>query len=119
MSRRRYPLQRVPSRWINQARGFLHEHFAEKLNPAAIAELLDVHPVHLARGFRQVHGCTMGEYLRRIRIEIASHYLSTSDTRLADVSTLVGFADQSHFSKNFKRLTGMTPAQYRTMFRPR
>lgn len=119
MSRRRYPLQRVPPRWVMQAKELLQAHFAEKLNPTAIAELLNVHPVHLARGFRQAHGCTMGEYLRQLRIEIASHHLSTSDTPLADISTLIGFADQSHFSKNFKRLTGMTPAQYRTIFRAR
>lgn len=108
-----------PPRWVNQAREFLHEHFAEKLNPTAISLLLDVHPVHLARGFRHAHGCTMGEYLRQLRIEIGSRYLASSDTPIAEISTLVGFADQSHFSRNFKRLTRMTPAQYRAIFRRR
>ena len=119
MARRGTKSERTPPRWINQARDFLHEHFAEKLNPTAIAELLDVHPVHLARSFRQIHSCSMGEYLRQIRVEIAARYLSTSDTSIADISAMIGFADQSHFSRNFKRLTGLTPAQYRTIFSAR
>jgi AraC family transcriptional regulator len=119
MSRSKMPKERTPPGWVNRARDFLHEHFAEKLNPGAIAMLLDVHPVHLARTFRQTHGCTMGEYLRQRRIEIAARYLSTCDTSIADISTMIGFADQSHFSKNFKRRTGFTPAQYRMIFRGR
>lgn len=106
-------------RWVLQAKEFLHEHFAEKLNPAAMAELLDVHPVHLARTFRRFHGCTMGEYVRQLRIETSARYLSTSDMPIADISALVGFVDQSHFSKNFKRSTGFAPAQYRNIFRQR
>jgi AraC family transcriptional regulator len=120
MSRRQTiePGQNMP-RWVFDAKELLHAHFAEKLNPEAIAKLLDVHPVHLARTFRRTHGCTMGEYIRQLRIEIGAHHLSTSDLSIADISTLVGFVDQSHFSRNFKRLTGFTPAQYRSSFRPR
>jgi len=119
MSRRQIHSERNPPRWIDQARDFLHEHFAEKLNPTAIAGQLGVHPVHLARSFRQTYGCTMGEYLRQLRVEIAARHLSTSDASIVDIGALIGFADQSHFSKTFKRLTGYTPAQYRMIFRSR
>lgn len=119
MARLKFHPDRTHPRWVKQARDFLHENFAEKLNPRAIAETLGVHPVHLARGFRGVYGCTMGDYLRELRIEIASRYLSTSEISIADISTVTGFADQSHFSKTFKRLTGLTPAQYRVVFRGR
>lgn len=105
--------------WILEARDFLHEHFAERLNPQRIAKLLDVHPVHLARTFRRIHGCTMGDYVRKLRIEIAARHLSTSDIAIGNISQLVGFADQSHFSRNFKRFSGYTPAQYRAIFRRR
>ena len=119
MSRLKIHPNRTPPCWVKQARDFLHENYAEKLNPRAIAGTLGVHPVRLARSFRGVYGCTMGDYLRQLRIDIASRYLSTSAISIADISTLIGFADQSHFSKTFKRLTGLTPAQYRMVFRGR
>ena len=109
--------ERKPPRWIERAREMLHADFSGNPTLACVAEAIGVHPVHLARVFRQFYCCTTGEYVRRLRIEFASRELSASDTPLAAISSAAGFSDQSHFSRTFRRYTGLTPAEFRKGFR--
>jgi AraC family transcriptional regulator len=106
-------------RWLRQAVEILHAQFAEAPTLSAVAQAVGVHPVHLARTFRQHYRCTVGDYLRRLRVESACRALSTSDTPLAEVALLAGFASQSHLSTAVKQQTGMTPTEYRCAFRRR
>jgi AraC family transcriptional regulator len=108
-----------PPRWLSQARDMLHAHWNESLTLTRIAESIGVHPVHLSRTFRQHFRCTVGEYVRRLRVESACRKLSTSHASLVEIASDTGFCDQSHFSITFKRLTGLTPAQYREAFKSR
>ena len=78
-----------------------------------------VHPVTLARAFRRTFGCTIGEYLRRLRIERAAEQLATGTQPLAEIALAAGFADQSHFSNVFRRRVGMSPSAYRREVRGR
>ncbi len=106
-------------RWLKTAGELLRDQCGETLVFSSIAESVGVHPVHLARVFRRFHGCTLGEYVRRVRIDAATHKLIASDAPLVEVAITCGFSDQSHFSKTFKHATGMTPARYRAIFRSR
>ena len=109
---------RQPQRWLARAVEVLRESFTEHLTLTQVASAAGVHPVYLAREFRRCQGCTIGEYLRRLRIERACRQLSSTDESLATIAAATGFSDQSHFSRTFKRLMGMTPAQYRANFDP-
>jgi len=108
-----------PPRWLAQALELLREQFSEHLTIAYLARSVGVHPVHLAREFRKFYRCTIGEYIRQLRIEYACRKLSISDASLAAIASGAGFSDQSHFSRTFKRLVDMTPAQYRAAFSKR
>ena len=101
------------SRWLELARDILHEKFADNTTLECIAKTVGVHPVYLASSFRKEYHCTIGDYRRRLRIEFACREILKSDSSLVEIALAAGFANQAHFSRTFKRLTGMPPAQYR------
>jgi AraC family transcriptional regulator len=114
------PAERRPvAQWLDQVKEILHSQFSEPLKLSQIANSVNVHPVHIARTFRKHYHCTVGEYLRWLRLQFACRQLSTSDTTLAQVASQAGFSSQSHFSTAFKQQMGMTPAAYRAAFRRR
>jgi AraC family transcriptional regulator len=108
-----------PPQWLEQVREELRGRFQENLSLAELARSAGVHAVYLMRMFRKFHHCTIGDYVRRLRIEYASHQLSYTDRPLAEIASTAGFADQSHFSRLFKRHTGMLPKEFRNTFRLR
>ena len=105
----------TPPRWLTQAQELIHQHFAEKLSLRVIAEVVQIHPSHLARTFRKYHGCSIGEYVRRLRIEYAAQEVLKSASSLSDISLAAGFSDQSHFTHEFKRHLRTTPAEYKKL----
>ena len=110
-------LTHKPPRWLVQAKDLIHSEFSEDLSLGDIAVRVGVHPVYLASAFRKSYGFTVGEYVRKLRIEFAINELIFSDTPLAQIAVVAGFANQSHFSKVFKQRTGMTPGEYRSSSR--
>jgi len=108
------PLGHVPF-WLRRAREALHAHFQSPLRLSTVAGWVGIHPVHLAREFRKHHGSTVGQYVRRLRVESASRKLVESDSPLAAIAVEVGFANQAHFSRIFKAVTGISPARYRAV----
>lgn len=72
-----------------------------------------VHPGYLATVFRQHLGCTIGEFWRRQRLERATDLLMNTRLPVAEVALRCGFADQSHFTRQFHQVMGQPPATYR------
>lgn len=101
--------------WLRRAEEFLHDNFAAPMAFDQVARCAGVHPVHLARVFRKKHGCTLGEYLRRLRVEFAAKQIVTTKTALGEIALAAGFADQSHLTKTFKAHFGFTPSAYRRL----
>ncbi len=112
------PESKAP-RWLEQVRELLHANFADRLSLDDLGRAVGVHPVHLARSFKQHNHCTLGEYVRNLRVEFACREIAFSDAPLSQVALVGGFADQSHFTRIFKSHTGMTPAEYRQLARAR
>jgi AraC family transcriptional regulator len=106
-----------PPRWLLRAQEVLHARFAEPIRTVEVASAVGVHPAHLARGFRTHFRLSMGSYVRRLRLDWAALELVRSDDSLATVALAAGFADQSHFTRFFKRHTGQTPNAYRRAMR--
>jgi AraC family transcriptional regulator len=106
----------APPAWLRRAREVLHDRFAERFTLAAVAAAAGVHPVHLAQVFRRHVGCTVGEYVRRLRVEFACEQLRTAPAPLAEIALRAGFTDHAHFCRTFKGRTGVTPGAYRRLF---
>jgi YesN/AraC family two-component response regulator len=106
---------RVPRdlRSLQRARECIHAHFSDNLTLAQVARAAGVHPVYLGQIFRQEFGETLGEYLNRIRVRAAAGLLANSELPLSTLALDLGFYDQSHFTRVFRRLTGATPGMFR------
>jgi AraC family transcriptional regulator len=99
--------------WLEAARDLIHTDPTARLSLAGIAGIVGVHPITLARGFRAGYGCSVGTYVRRLRVELAGRWLVETDLPLAEIALAAGFCDQSHFSNLFRRVVGVTPSHYR------
>jgi AraC family transcriptional regulator len=108
----------VPA-WLRRARDLLQDRYRQPPSLMELADEVGVHPVHLARVFRRSYGCTVGEYVRRLRIDFACRELARPGRSLVDVALRSGFYDQSQFCRVFKRHVGMTPSQFRRQVRQR
>jgi AraC family transcriptional regulator len=116
----RHPVSESPRQaphWLEKARDMLHAGFSDSLPHAQIAKEVGVHPVHLAREFKRHYRCTIGEYVRRLRIEYACLEISKTDLPILQIAMAAGFYDQSHFVRTFKHFVGMTPVEYRKFSR--
>lgn len=107
-------VERRAPKWLGWAREFLNDSIAESVSLTDVADEVGVHPVHLAAVFRRFQGCSVGEYVRRQRVELARQKLASAKCSLAQIASEAGFTDQSHFTRTFKRLMGVTPGRYRT-----
>jgi len=103
--------------WAERARRLIEEGFASPLSLSSIAAAVGVHPVHLARQFRASQGCTVGEYIRRVRVGYARRELVMTGKPIAEIAFAAGFSDHSQLTKTFKRITGRSPAAYRAQHR--
>lgn len=107
--------ERAP-RWLEEVRDYLHDLQDETPSLAAIARTVGRHRSQVARAFRRRYGCTLGQYVRRLRIRRAAALLAGTREPLSRIALETGFADQSHLGRTFKRQMGISPARFRSMF---
>jgi AraC family transcriptional regulator len=103
-------------RWLKDVVEILHAEFSQPFSLTAIAHRVGAHPVHLARAFRRCQRMTVGQYVRRLRVDFAMNALASGDS-LSDIAVQAGFSDQSHLGRVFRSATGMTPRQFRLAHR--
>jgi AraC family transcriptional regulator len=99
--------------WLARTRELLHATFRQPPPMDELAREAGVHPDYLARAFRVRFGVPVGTYVRRLRLEWAAARLAGTEEPIAQIALDAGFADQSHFTRAFKRHAGMTPGDYR------
>jgi AraC family transcriptional regulator len=99
--------------WIRRARDMLHVRALEAPGLGEVAAELGVPPLRLARAFRRTYGESPGEYLRRERIRAACERLARPEVTLAALAAELGFFDQSHFTRVFRKQVGTTPGAWR------
>jgi AraC family transcriptional regulator len=104
--------------WLSRIVERLAVEYAERLTLDELSREAGVHPVHLSRVFRKCVGEGIGEYVHRLRVRAACEQILHPEISIAEVSLAQGFADQSHFTRAFRRVTGMTPATFRSQVAP-
>lgn len=106
-------------KWLLKAQEFLHAHATHPINLSTIANVAGVHPGHLMRSFQQHFGETVGDYMRKLRVEIACRRIANlnADESLGHLAADLGYSDQGQFTRTFKKVMGQTPKQYRNSCR--
>ena len=99
-------------KWFKAIIEYLHDDYANKYKLEDLAQVANIHPSYLVNAFKNITNTTIGEYLRIIRIRRVCSLL-TSELSIAQIAYDCGFADQSHLSRSFKKVTGLTPLTYR------
>ncbi len=110
---RRNSSSRVPA-WAYCLREYLHAHWHAELTLIGLSRVVGCHPVTIARYFPSYFGCTVGEYVRRLRADAAAGRIRGSEESFADIAHACGFSDQSHLTRTLRRYTGFAPRQLRT-----
>ncbi|MBO9205273.1 MULTISPECIES: helix-turn-helix domain-containing protein [Niastella] len=101
--------------WSRRILEILNDQWNCTWSLAGLSELLDVHPVTLSKYFSKYFKCTLGEYIRRIRVEKALRLIRQKQHSLTEIAYLCGFSDQAHFTRTFVLVSGMRPKQYRNI----
>ncbi len=99
--------------WLGRLLDYLDDTFAEAWSLHDLAGQAGVHPVHLCRGFREHFHCTLGQYIRSLRLLRARQLIAGRSASLAEIAAMCGFADQSHLQREFKKVVGVSPALFR------
>jgi AraC-like DNA-binding protein len=99
--------------WVKKIRDILHDSPTRQLSLDELSNLLHIHPVHLSRDFSKYFHCTIGEYVRKIRVGNSLMLLSNKNLSLTEIGFACGFADQSHFIRCFKKIMGTSPLVFR------
>lgn len=111
-------LQSIRSHKEHQAvqliKEYLHENFSSNISLEQLVAITDLNRSYLIRVFRQAVGMPPYSYLTQIRVEKAKQFLRQGMT-VTDAAIAVGMSDQSHLTRHFKRIMGITPGHYRTM----
>lgn len=92
---------------------YIQQHYTSRLTLEDTARAVGLSPDYLSRIFRQETGVTFTQYLNQLRIQKARGLIRHSGLRLTDVCQMVGYDDQSYFTKVFRRIVGMPPNEYR------
>lgn len=94
---------------------YIHESYPTTIRLDELAQRTNTSERQLERRFMKVFGVSIVDYILRVRINAARELLETTTRTVSDIALAVGFYDHSHFIRNFKRLRGCSPRQYRLL----
>jgi AraC family transcriptional regulator len=91
---------------------YIDAHLDSDMEVAELARQVNLSPHHFSMLFKRAIGVPPHQYVLRKRIHAAKRHLAAGGRTLSEVALSLGFCDQSHFSRAFRKITGTTPRQY-------
>jgi AraC family transcriptional regulator len=101
--------------WVKSLKELLNDCWNENPNLQDLATVLQINPITISKHFPKYFGCTLGEYMRRIKINRSLPLIQSEKKTLTEIGLECGFADQSHFIRTFKNQTGFLPKQFQKL----
>ncbi len=101
---------------IKKARSYIEEYFAQGISLNALAQFVALSPFYLVRAFCAEVGMPPYAYLESVRIQHVQRLIEAGKS-LAEIAAESGFSSQSHMTRSFKKIIGVTPGQYARQIR--
>lgn len=101
------------SHMVQQAIEHIMSFYDQPIDKKELAAHCRTHPGNLSRKFKRETGMTITEYQQTLRIDQAKHLLKTETLPIDEIAWMVGYDDASYFGRVFKKITGLTPSEYR------
>jgi transcriptional regulator GlxA family with amidase domain len=101
---------------IRKAQEFIENNFDDKISVDQLASMFALGRRNLERRFKKATSNTVVEYIQRVKIEAAKMSLESSRENVNEVMYKVGYTDTKAFRTTFKKLTGLSPVQYRNKY---
>lgn len=101
---------------VKKVQIFIEQHFREKINIDQLAGLFAISRRSLERRFKKATCNTVAEYIQRVKMEAAKKNLETGRKNVGEVMYEVGYSDEKAFRNTFKKITGISPVQYRNKY---
>lgn len=106
-----------PDKRISQVRDdierYIQKHFADELSMQDVAQAMNYSDAYFCKLFKQCFKVNFSAYLNEYRVEKAKELLTVSRASVREISEQCGYSDSNYFTRVFKRITGMTPSEYR------
>lgn len=99
-------------RALRRAVAFMEQNVGERLTLSEVSAIAGISRFHFARLFRQIIGCSAMNYQMGLRIDRGKQMLERSDASICEIAASLGFCDQSHFNRTFRRIAGLAPGDY-------
>jgi AraC-like DNA-binding protein len=99
--------------WVAKIKDLLNDQWNEVPSLEYLSRQLSIHPVTISRYFPKFFGCTMGDYLRKIKVDKSLYLLKQAKMCNWEIALECGFSDSSHFNRVFKTYTGISPTEFR------
>lgn len=99
--------------WLTKALHQIEKQLAEDIGLASLSKEAAVSPAHFSRVFKHWTGMNVTEYIATKRILLAKKLLQATDSNVSEIAEQCGFDSMPYFHRSFKKMTGMTPSQYR------
>jgi AraC family transcriptional regulator len=92
---------------------YIREHLGDRIKLDDMARMAGLSPAHFVRKFRIKTGCSPHQWILEQRLSRAEELLKRTDLSITEIAYQIGFADQSHLTRLFRRSRGVTPHQFR------
>lgn len=102
---------------LENVTAYLNDHYAFEVPLERLAKIACMGITKLKSSFKQLHGCTITEYIQQRRMSQAEHLLINTDFTMGQIAEMIGYSTSSRFAELFRKSTGILPVEYRKIAR--